>query len=543
MKKKLTIFLGAIIIFSVFSAVKVEASTYVGVSDLYGSRSWNYEPYTPTIAWAISSQTWAPPAPNSSNQNSVSLYYGPSLSALIDATVDCGNGQTHRLYTNITLSETTWQGSYSYGAFYYSSPYSFIDSSCGAYYKSATYSATGTVTITGGGQNYSGGVLNVVLPVNNSVNLQVLTLDGGIVMMSQLTGGTTYGATMGKAPLTVDLSAAGYYMTPSSSSYIPSSAKLNFDCTNDGTYELKNVDTGYYGGIYTARGVCAYTNPGLYTAAVKGQYLVGGASYTPMGYIQSNDWRDDGSAVANILVLPKDSLAITTTPAEGEITVAAGDSVQYKTDVNNFLYSTIDYSIECDGVNTNPGGLNSGGPVSYSNETAASFTTTDVSYSHACVYKTPGQYTAKVTIKLTPAKYWLSSNQISKSSYYGDNSISVNRTSDMWAFGYSLMGNNPDIPGQTTTFTKTINVTGEVSDNSSANSSIVTSPFDLKWDTSTATSCSIVGVGNNSFSHTGSGTGSTSVSKAPGNYQYKLTCSNSAGSGDSKILNVKVVPN
>lgn len=480
--KKVLVFIGVIVLFSFISVNKTEAATTLttGVTDRYDTlrQIWNYEPYAANITWYVT------------------LYNDTVLSqdpvATLNVTVECGDGQTHPQSWNGTLAFNSEgylrQGvpMYVYGAYDLAgdSP-SFVDSGCtyhsidGNTSNWFTYKAYGTVTITGGGLSFTS-------PVNTQIDVFVSGLSGGIVMDGPITG---------NAPLTTDMKAAAYSLNPQTSAYYNAAqAEFNFDCTADGTYELRASGTG----VYTASKLCTYSQPGYYKAKVSGRYNIGG------------QWRNAEDEI-NIIVFPKGGTSANITPTDSKIVIGSNGSIQLKTDVHNFLYSRVEYSFDCDGAGTD-----------HSTTTQADFAKNDDSNSYTCSYPTPGSYQAKANVNVVGLSVDAKGNVID--CYNNCNNIVIRSNSQ-----------NIDLPDKSFAFDKTVYVTGKVSEDSY----VVTARFDLRWDVSRAASCSITGVGNN-FSYSGSGTGSTSVNTAQGDYQYKLKCINWSGGSVEKIISVKV---
>jgi len=479
--EKVLVFIGVIILFSFISVAKTEAATTLtaGVTDHYDTllKSWNYEPYKPNIAWYVT------------------LYDETALSqdptATVNVTVECGDGQTHPLSWSGQLSFNSegylrqGRSRYVYGAYAPAGDLSFVDSGCTYHSQDGnlsnlyTYKAYGTATITGGGLNFTS-------PVNTQIAVYVRGLYGGIAMAGPITG---------NAPLTTDMKAAAYYSNPQTSTYYNAAqAEFNFDCTADGTYELRASGKG----IYTASKLCTYSQPGYYKAKVSGRYNVGG------------QWRNAGDEI-NVVVFPQGETTAKVTPTDSKIAIASGGGIQFKTDVNNFLYSRVEYSFDCDGAGAD-----------HSATINADFTKNNDTHSHTCSYPTPGSYQAKVNVNVVGLNVSARGQFID--CYYSCSNI-INRYNSK----------NIDLPDKSFTFDKTIYVTGKVSNDSY----VVTTSFDLRWDASRAASCSVTGVGNN-FSSSGSGAGSASINTEPGDYQYKLKCLGRSGVSVEKIISVKV---
>jgi len=346
------------------------------------------------------------------------------------------------------------------------------------------------------------------------------------------TGG--YGSVMPgvvpKIPADIDFGVA-IYNPITNSPLFTSSATLKFDCDSDGTEEKTagySTSSNVYhfgrewelwctsGGYFNVNSIsacynsisaslnwypkaCHYDKPGIYRATVKAELPTGGAS----PYVRESS--------VEFPVLSTQS-PIVNFSTGGDPTYGNGilRGVDLKLDTSSLVWTSASYNFSC------------GNGQSASHSIAVDYSkrnyNQDYSYTakDLCNYDSPGDYTAKVQIEFTTMNL---PGGIRNTLPFSE----VRRTNNY--ITYSLE--------------KTIRivVVGNVSDTEY----VVTTPFNLRWDVSRVTSCSVVGVGNN-FSVASSGSKTVGVaSVSPGDYTYKLSCTSSSGVTVDKTIKVKVI--
>lgn len=355
-----------------------------------------------------------------------------------------------------------------------------------------------------------------------------------------------------KVPATIDLGVAIYNsMTYDSGAPWPlftSSATLKFDCNSDGTYETtesyprpattaqKETFCSYYD-IWTSGssrclqpygnqlsyypGVCKYDSPGIYRATIRAELSVSGAP----PYI-----REIG---VEYPVAPE-SPATVNFSTGGDTTAGAAPlkGVDLKLDVANLVWANNFYNFSCGNGQTTSRIVNADFSKRYYNQDYS------VLLKDFCNYDVPGEYLAKAQSEFRtvnfPGGLDLIRNTLPSVGAY---IIYLNGNYGGGGGPFKLTG----IAGGYLTYTADqevkVLVTGKVAEDEY----IVTSPFDLRWDASKVSSCSVAGVGN-SFSASGGGAKTVGVSNVPpGDYSYKLTCNSSSGITVDKIIKVKVI--
>lgn len=490
-------------VFSIFIPIPhanaaIQLNAYVADKEATLLKSWNMEPYQPTIPWMVNMYVDQP-----TGFPSGLGYTRPK--ATINVNVDCGNGTKRPFNMEVGLSTDPYGTNKDvlalYGGWGIAGPQG--DNGCIYYVKPTQlasfyyYSATGTLTVT-----WPEAGLNISAPISTSVQLVVKGYSAGIFLASDKIAGSL--------PLTVNFSGAAWIDDTGGASFMhPTYGEMNFDCTSDGTYEKSVSVNGIYKNVS-----CTYTKPGKYTASLKGKV-------NPKGV-----WRDETTDTLDIYVYPKDNVSASIDPPAA---AAVGDSpfsLPITLTANNFFNGYVEYSINCQV------GSKSfiGKTFTFDARSMNVFDHTTEPYS--CVYNTPGDYDLSATVKAVRGAYNVRTQTILDPTYGGSY--------------FYLQTNFPDLAHRNynETFTKKITVTGKVTGAGCTGADECyneQSPFDFEWNAANADSCSIIGVGN-AFSKTNlPPSGQAAVSKlAKGDYTFKLTCGGPGGSKE-RIIKIKVV--
>jgi hypothetical protein len=433
------------------ASAAIQLNAYVADKEATLLKSWNMEPYQPTIPWMVDMYVDQPTGFPSS--------YGYTRpKANISVLVDCGNGAKRNFNMEVGLSTNQYATNKDVLALYggWGIAGAQGDNGCVYYTKPnqlATfynYSATGTLTVT-----YPEAGLNISVPISTSVQLVVKGYSAGIFLASDVVAGS--------APLTVQFSGAAWIDDTNGASFVhPTLGEMNFDCTNDGIYE-KSVTTK---GIYRYN-VCIYTKPGKYTAALKGMV-------NPKGI-----WREPQTDTIDIYVYPKDNVSSSIDPSAASVIGEAPFSLPITLTVNNFFNGYVEYKIDCQ---VGSKAFN-GKSFTFDARQLDVFDHTTEPYS--CVYNTPGEYDLSASVK---------------SVRYGTNGFNVTTKTITDGGGYFYLNTSfPDLPHRnySQTYIKKINVTGKVVGGSCAGADECyneQSPFDFEWEVNNASSCSIVGM-------------------------------------------------
>lgn len=313
-----------------------------------------------------------------------------------------------------------------------------------------TYSATGTLTVT-----YPEMGLNISVPINTSVQLVVKGYSAGIFLASDKVAGS--------APLKVEFSGAAWIDDTGGANFVhPVYGEMNFDCTNDGTYEKSVAVKGIY-----RYNVCTYAKPGKYTASLKGRV-------NPKGV-----WREEQTDTMDIYVYPENNVSASIDPSAKTVFGDAPLSLPIILTANNFFNGYVEYKINCQVGSKSWIGKD----FTFDARQLDVFDHTTEPYS--CVYNNPGEYDLSASVK---------------SVRYGTNGFNVTTKTITDGGSYFYLNTSfPDLPHRnySETFNKKVVVTGKIVGGSCAGADECysqQSPFDLEWEVNNANSCSVTGV-------------------------------------------------
>lgn len=342
-----------------------------------------------------------------------------------------------------------------------------------------------------------------------------------------------------KAPADIDFGVAVYNSKPEWSLFTPTGT-LKFDCEGDGKYDAtrgysKETNVSGYGQEWqlwcapysnTATywsscknsisnsmnwypKVCHYDKPGIYQAIVRAELPTGAEPYT------RDTW-------VSVPVLPSNPNAVIdfSTGSDPTFGEAPLKGVDLKVNVNGVTWAHTTYSFDCGNGQTTNYSINSTYPKDFSQD--YSYTLKDF-----CNYTTAGEYIAKANLEFRALKFPGGvDNALLPSTLFTKVSETSNYTTYVAKKEFKIVA------------------TGLISGGTPGNMAryIITSPFNLRWDVDSASSC-VVSQMDGIYSKTINKSIGTieGIDVSAGLHDYKLNCVSKAGGSIEKIIKLNVV--
>jgi len=329
----------------------------------------------------------------------------------------------------------------------------------------------------------------------------------------------------------------------------PSSGSVRIDCDSDGNFDYNGsfstsspasqtqkalfcrysapsggstagCQNSVHGNIFYYPNACNYTKPGVYRTTIKAEF---GANTREIS--------------SEIPVVTTDPATVTFSTGNDPVTGAAPfQGIDLKVDTKNLIWTNASYNFNCGNGQTTNKIIDADNSKRFYDQDYS------INIPNFCNYPEAGEYllTAQLTFNTTnfPGPLSLIRNTLPLT------------PSDIMFFNGTYRGGSADFKLTgissnflTYTYTKEIRilVTGKISGGAEGiDEYIVTSPFDMKWNSSRTNNCSVAGIGN-PYQITGTNNGSVSIQASLGDYTYKLTCGSSGGSKTvDKTIKVRV---
>lgn len=329
----------------------------------------------------------------------------------------------------------------------------------------------------------------------------------------------------------------------------PSSGGLKIDCDSDGTFDYSGSFSSSSTASQALKGrFCSYSSPsGGSTSGCQNSvhgnifYYTNACNYTKPGIYKTTIRAELGpnnrDIVAEIPVVTTETATVAFSTGSDPITGAAPfQGIDLKVDVKNLIWTNASYNFNCGNGQSTSSTLNLDSSKRYYDQDYS------VLLPNYCNYPEAGEYllSAQLTFNTTnfPGPLSLIRNTLPTAV---SGSMFFNGTYRGGSTDFKLTGISPNYLTYTHAKDVRILVTGKLSGGvGGVDEYMVTSPFDMKWNSSRTSNCSILGVGN-SYQTTGTNNGSVSIQAAPGDYTYKLTCGSSGGTKTvEKLIKVKV---